>query len=93
MGFTKSEGNPNLYFIFVGVDPLILVLYVDDLFLVGVEELIVGCKEYLTIEFEMKDIRLMHYFFGLEVWHVSRGTFLGQGKCAINILRRFRMEE
>jgi hypothetical protein len=40
MGFTKSEADPNLYFILVGADPLILVLYMDDLFLTGVEELI-----------------------------------------------------
>jgi hypothetical protein len=35
MGFTKSVADPNLYFILVGVDSLILVLYVDDLFLTG----------------------------------------------------------
>jgi hypothetical protein len=40
MGFTKNEVDPNLYFILVGSDPLILVLYVDDLFLTGAEELI-----------------------------------------------------
>jgi hypothetical protein len=65
MGFTKSEADPNLYFILVGVDPLILVLYVNDLFLIGVEELIAGCKAYLNNEFEMKEIGLIHYFLGL----------------------------
>ena len=33
MGFQKSEANPNLYFIMVGDDSLILLLYVDDLFI------------------------------------------------------------
>jgi hypothetical protein len=33
MGFTRSEADPNLYFILDGDDPLILVMYVDDLFL------------------------------------------------------------
>jgi hypothetical protein len=93
MGFTKSEVDPNLYFILVGSDPLILVLYVDDLFLTGAEELIAGCKADLASEFEMKDIGLMHYFLGLEVWQVSREIFLGQGKYAVEILRRFRMED
>jgi len=67
MGFTKSEVDPNLYFILVGFDPLILVLQVDYLFLTGAKEIIVGCKEDLEIEFEIKDIGFMHYFFGLEV--------------------------
>lgn len=35
MGFQKSDANLNLYFIMVGEDPLILVLYVDDLFITG----------------------------------------------------------
>jgi len=63
--FTEFN-NPNLYFILVGFDPLILVLYVDDLFLTGAEYIIIGCKADLAIEFEMNDIGLMHYFLGLE---------------------------
>jgi hypothetical protein len=74
MGFTKSEANPNLYYIFVGIDLLILVLYVDDLFLTGVEKLIAGCKADMAVEFEMKDIGMMHYFLGLEVWQ-DQGRF------------------
>jgi hypothetical protein len=42
MGFTKSEVYPNLYFMLIGADPLILVLYVDDLFLTSAEDLIEG---------------------------------------------------
>jgi hypothetical protein len=68
MGLTKSEAGPNLYFIFVEVDLLILVLYVDDLFLTRSKKLIERCKGDMAIEFEMKDIGMMHYFLGLEVW-------------------------
>lgn len=60
--------DPNLYYIVVGEDPLILVLYVDNLFITGAERLIECCKKDLVSEFEMKDIGLMHYFLGLEVW-------------------------
>eukprot|EP00253_Pinus_taeda_P018162 PITA_18162 len=65
-GFTKSEDDPNLYFIVVGEEPLILVLCVDDLIITGVERIIEGFKRDLALEFEMKDIGLMHYFLGLE---------------------------
>jgi hypothetical protein len=40
MDFTKSEADSNLYYIIVGGEPLILVLYVDDLSLTGSERLI-----------------------------------------------------
>jgi len=68
MGSTKSDEDPNLCYIVVGDDPLILVLYVDDLFITRVERLISGCKEDLDMEFEMKDIGLIHYLLGLKVW-------------------------
>jgi hypothetical protein len=64
MGFEKSEVDLNLYYIIRGEDTLILILYVDDLFITRVELLIVDCKLGLASEFEMTDIGLMHYFLG-----------------------------
>eukprot|EP00253_Pinus_taeda_P008433 PITA_08433 len=93
MGFVKSDGDPNLYYLVVENDPLILVLYVDDLFLTGSSKLIKGCKENLAIEFDMKDLGQMHYFVGLEVWQQKGEIFLGQGRYTIKILKRFRMQD
>jgi hypothetical protein len=39
----------------------------------------------------MKDLGLMHYFLGLEVWHRSDEIFLIQGKYTIEILKKFGM--
>jgi hypothetical protein len=47
MGFQRSEADSNLYFL-VGEKPLILVLYVDDIFLIGDEQLIADCKVSLA---------------------------------------------
>ena len=44
MGFEKSETDPNLYYIVIGKDPLILMLYVDDIFIIGSGRLIVSFK-------------------------------------------------
>ena len=68
MGFTKSKVDPNLYLKVVEDEPVILLLYVDDLFLIGNEKQIMKNKKRLAEEFEMKYLRLMHYFLGLEVW-------------------------
>ena len=67
-GFTKSDVDSNLYYKVVQGDTLILVLYVDDLFLTGVERLVSWCKKQLSSEFEMKDLGLMHFLLGLEIW-------------------------
>ena len=93
IGFQKSEADPNLYYIVVGGVPLILLLYVDDLFITGGEHLIAACKKDLASEFEMTDLGLMHYYLGMEIWQVDGHVFLGQGKYAADILRRFRMEK
>jgi len=89
LGFNRTVADDNLYYKVVDGRPLILVLYVDDLFLTGDEDMIVKCKRELAREFEMKDLGLMHYFLDLEVWQRSDKTFLGQGKYTIDILRRF----
>jgi hypothetical protein len=39
LGFTKSKANSNLYFKIMNNEPVILLLYVDDLFLIGEESL------------------------------------------------------
>ena len=39
----------------------------------------------------MKDLGMMHYFLGMEVWKNADGIFLGQGNYAVEILKRFRM--
>jgi hypothetical protein len=68
LGFNKSVVDPNMHYKTVNGESLILVLYVDDLFLTGTESLIVECKYTLASKFEMKDLGMMHYFLGLEVW-------------------------
>ena len=88
-GFTRSNADPNLYFKVDRERPLILVLYVDDLFLIGVDPLIHKCKRELASEFEMKDLGLMHYVLGLEVWQRLGDIFLSQGKYFVKLLERF----
>jgi hypothetical protein len=91
LGFSKSHADPNLYYKVVNNAPVILLLYVDDLFITGEESLIIQCKKELAIEFDMKDLGLMHYYLGLEVWQKHGEVFLGQGKYAIKILQKFGM--
>ena len=68
LGFTKSKADSNLYFKIEDGRPVILLLYVDDLFLTCDEELITDIGRRLATEFEMKYLGMMHYFLGMEVW-------------------------
>jgi hypothetical protein len=91
LGFTKSKEDSNLYFKVMNDEPVILLLYVDYLFLTGEEKLITECKKRLASKFEMKELDLMHYFLGLEVWQSPERIFLNQGKYTVKILMRFDM--
>ena len=91
--FVKRDTYPNLYYLMVGSEPSILVLYVDDIFLAGSSRLIKDCKENLATEFNMKDLGQMHYFLGLVVWQQKGEIFLGQGRYTTEILKRFLMED
>ena len=70
---------------------MMLLLHVNDLFLIGKEELIRVARRILAAKFRMKDLDMMRYFLGMEVWHNADGIFLGQGKYVVEILKRFGM--
>ena len=68
LGFTESKEDSNICFKVEGGRPMMLLLYVDDLFLIEV------ARRRLAIEFKMKDLDMMHYFLGMEVWQNLPGT-------------------
>ena len=55
--------------------------------------MILKCKRELASEFEMKDLGLLHYFLGLEVWQKPGEIILSQGKYTVEILQKFGMTE
>ena len=89
LGFTKSKADSNLYYKVEDGNLVILLLYVDDLFVKGMDGLITDTKRKLASKFKMKDMGMMHYFLGMEVWQNTDGIFLGQGKYAVEILKSF----
>ena len=46
---------------------MILLLYVDDLFVTGEDGLIAYTKRNLAAKFEMNYLGMMHYLLGMEV--------------------------
>ena len=89
LGFTKSKEYSNLYFKFEARRPVMLLLYVDDLFLKGEDEFIKDARRRLSTDLEMKYLWRMHFFLGMEVWQNAYGIFLSQGKYTVEILKRF----
>ena len=73
LGFIESKVDPNLCFKVEGERPVMLLLCVDDVLLIGEEELIKDARRRLDTEFKMKYLGMMHYFLGMEVWQSVDG--------------------
>ena len=75
LGFTESKADSNLCFKVEGGRPVMLLLHVDDFFLMRKEELIKVARIGSSL--------------GMEVWQNADGISLGQGKYVVEILDRF----
>ena len=68
-------------------DTILLLLYVDDMIITGddlsdIQEL----KDFLSQQFEMKDLGYLNYFLGLEITHSIDGLYITQDKYAFELL-------
>ena len=96
LGFTRSKEDHCVYFKLIGDRVIYLVLYVDDMLLVGNDkEIIQDLKTQLSSKFDMKDLGAANYILGMEIkrdWE-KRKLWLNQRKYVETILQRFNMQD
>eukprot|EP00253_Pinus_taeda_P011306 PITA_11306 len=68
LGFTRSKADHCVYFKLIGDRVIYLVLYVDDMLLVGNDkEINQDLKTQLSSKFDMKDLGAANYILGMEI--------------------------
>ena len=68
LGFTRSKANYCVYFKLIGDRVIYLVLYGDDMLLVGNDkEIIRDLKTQFSSKFDMKDLGAANYILGMEI--------------------------
>ena len=60
LGFIESKADSNLYFKVEGGRPVMLLLYVGDLFMIEKVELIKVTRRRLVSKFDMKGLGMVH---------------------------------
>ena len=70
-------------------DTILLLLYMDDMIITsddfsGIQEL----NNFLSQQFEMKDLGHLNYFLGLEITNSTAGLYITQAKYAFELLSR-----
>jgi hypothetical protein len=90
--FVCCKLDPNIYMLRMVDSLLLLVLYVDDFFIIGCStSTIVAVKRILHDRFLMMDMGLLHFFLGLEISQDASGIKLSQAKYAQDLLERCHM--
>lgn len=71
---------------------IVLIVYVDDIIIAG-NDLIERdmLRKRLAVEFEIKKLRKLKYFLGIEVAHSEKGIFISQQKYILDLLKKTRM--
>src|ERR1700721_960945 len=68
LGFTIRKAYHCVYFKLIGNCVIYLVLYVDDMLMVGNDkEIIQDLKTQLSSKFDMKDLGAANYILGMEI--------------------------
>ena len=87
MGYTTSPYDSTLFLHRINKGTILLLLYMDDMIITGddlsgIQEL----KDFLSQQFEMKDLGHLNYFLGLEIIHSTDGLYITQAKYASDLL-------
>jgi hypothetical protein len=96
LGFTRSKEDHYVYFKLIGDHLIYLVLYVDDMLLIGnKKEIIQDLKTHLSSKFDMKYLGASNFILGMEIKRDQkrRKHWLNQRKYVETILQRFNMQE
>ena len=94
IGFCASTADGNLFILRHGSSIVFLLLYVDDIIITGNKSSFVSSViKLLEVDFDLKDLGLLHYFLGLQIDYTSSGLFVHQTKYASDLLKKFGMTD
>ncbi|KAK1662819.1 hypothetical protein QYE76_050978, partial [Lolium multiflorum] len=95
-GFIQCHGEACIYKKVSGSSVAFLILYVDDILLIGNDiELLSSVKGYLNNIFSMKDLGEASYILGIKIYRDRSRCLIGlsQSTYLDKILKKFRMDE
>ena len=77
IGFHASKVDTSLFIFSVGSDICYLLVYVDDILLMGNNVILLQrLIQLLSLEFKLRDLGAIHYFLGIEVQCTGLGLII-----------------
>jgi hypothetical protein len=92
IGFVASTADPSFFVLCTGSTVLYLLLYVDDIILIGnSSSAVTSLITQLAYTFELKDLGPLRFFLGLQIDYNRAGLFVHQKKYVSDLLLKFNM--
>ena len=92
-GYTKNDDCPYVFIKKSTYGFCIILVYVDDLSIIGTTRDIEEASAYLKTEFEMKDLGKTKFCLGLQIEHLPEGVFVHQSTYTKRVLEKFNMDK
>ena len=92
-GYTNNSISPCIFIKRSGKELAIIVVYVDDINIIGTLEELPKAISCLKKEFEMKDLGKTKLCLGLQIEHLDKGIFVHQEGYIEKVLKRFYMDK
>jgi hypothetical protein len=95
-GFVQTYGEACIYKKVSGSSVAFLILYVDDILLIGNDiEFLDGIKGYLNKNFSMKDLGEAAYILGIKIYRDRSRRLIGlsQSTYLDKVLKKFKMDQ
>lgn len=90
--FTSGYSDSSMFVLNIGCDILVLLLYVDDMFIMGsLQVLLDNIIVEIKMEFSKKDIGNLHYFIGVQVEKTTTSLLLSQYRYLNKVLGKAHM--
>lgn len=94
LGFQNTYSDSLLFVKKADFAIVVLLLYVDDIIITGSDNVVLQqVIDYLTTEFDIKDLGSLHYFLGIQISKTAFGLFLSQTKYIKDLLEKTKMLE
>ncbi|RVW94084.1 Retrovirus-related Pol polyprotein from transposon RE1 [Vitis vinifera] len=91
--FKNSHSDTSLFILHAGTDLLYLLVYVDDIIIIGnSNDLVSQVVECLAQRFSLKDLGPLSYFLGVEVVSHRHGLLFSQRRYIKDLLTRTNMQ-
>ena len=94
LGFIRCKYDPNVYLQHIGDVFQVIVLYIDEILIIGSFTLAIGTiKASLHSEFSMTDLGVLKQFIVLEIVQYKVGIKVSQKNYVEDLLMKFKMDE